>query len=108
MPQFAIAHEGSCASTSRKVFSPAPNQNECSIATPRSSWAWTLGSHDVGKLTLPSCSAPCAGMVAPSAVMNASAGMEDFMGDVLDREVSAAGNEPATFDRHPDPVRAPT
>ena len=56
IPQVAIAHEGSCASTSRNIFSPALYQKECSMATPRSNWACTLGSQDVGKLTLPSLS----------------------------------------------------
>src|SRR4051812_744753 len=39
---------------SAKVFSARLYQKECNIATPRSKVGWTAGSHDVGKLTLPS------------------------------------------------------
>ena len=42
-PQVAIAQEGSCASTSRKVFSAALYQNECSMATPRRNKRLHLG-----------------------------------------------------------------
>src|SRR4029450_11558077 len=78
-PRRAIAHEGSCSTTSRKVFSAAVYQNECSIATPRSNWACTLGSQDVGKLTLPSCSALCAGTPTASAAINTNVALKDFM-----------------------------
>src|SRR5262245_65216341 len=78
-PHLAIAHEGSLSATSRKVFSAAEYQNECSIATPRSNWACTLGSQELGKFTLPSCSAPCAGMAAASAVMDTNVESKDFM-----------------------------
>ncbi len=37
-----------------KAFSAATYQNEWSIATARSKSACNFGSHDVGKLTLPS------------------------------------------------------
>jgi hypothetical protein len=37
MPHVAMAHCGSAARTSRNAFSPAENQNECSMETARSS-----------------------------------------------------------------------
>ena len=70
---------GSCTSTSRKVFSVALNQNECSIATPRSNSACTFGSQDVGKVTLPSCSAPLAGSAVESTAKNTKATTDVLM-----------------------------
>ena len=53
MPQVAIAHEGSCASTSRKAFSVSPYRNECSMATDRWKDSCTAGLHEFGKSTVP-------------------------------------------------------
>jgi hypothetical protein len=53
MPQYAIAQVGSLTSTSRKTCSPAPNQNECSMATPRARSACTAAAHEFEKFTLP-------------------------------------------------------
>src|SRR5215218_10186425 len=53
-PHVAIVHDGSRARTSRKVFSAALYQNECSIATPVSSSGCTLGSHELENFTRPS------------------------------------------------------
>src|SRR5438309_12064213 len=54
IPQVAIAHCGSALSTSRKAFSPAEYQKECSMATARSNVDCTFGSQLDGKDTLPS------------------------------------------------------
>ena len=55
-PHFAIAHTGSCASTSRNAFSPSVNQKECKSATARLNFSCTAGWHDVWNSTSPSCS----------------------------------------------------
>src|SRR5438309_9567984 len=54
IPQVAIAHCGSALSTSRKAFSPAEYQKECSMATARSNAGCTFGSQLDEKDTLPS------------------------------------------------------
>src|SRR5262249_54988257 len=51
-----MAQAGSCWRIPSKVRRAMTNQYECNMATPRSNSACTLGSHDVGKLTLPSFS----------------------------------------------------
>ena len=56
VPHVAMAHEGSFASTSPKVFRPSLNQNECSMATPRRRSSCTAGLHEFWKATLPSWS----------------------------------------------------
>ena len=56
MPQYAIAQVGSCRRTPSNVRRAIRNQYEWIIATPRSNSACTLGSQEVGKLTLPSFS----------------------------------------------------
>src|SRR5262249_51374225 len=56
IPHPAIAHEGSCASTSRNDFSVSAYRNECSSATDRWKLSWTAGLHEFWKSTLPSCS----------------------------------------------------
>src|SRR5258706_9089696 len=48
-----MAHCGSSRSTALNVFSDSGNQYECSIATAVSKACCTFGSHDVGKVTLP-------------------------------------------------------
>ena len=53
MPKVAMAQPGSSARTCRNAFSPALNQNECSMATPRCSSPCTFGSHELAKDTLP-------------------------------------------------------
>src|SRR5262245_25052146 len=66
-----MVQDGSASSTSRKALRPSGNQNECSSATPRSNRACTLGSQEVGKLTLPSCCGAlpvvCGGSSCPNA-----------------------------------------
>ena len=57
MPKVAMAQRGSFCRTLRKVFSPAVNQNECSIAIARCNSGCTLASQELAKATLPSC--PC-------------------------------------------------
>src|SRR5712691_10492915 len=51
-----MAQVGSCCRIPSNVRRAYRNQYECSMATPRSNSACTLGSHEVGKLTLPSLS----------------------------------------------------
>src|SRR5215470_19976662 len=51
-----MAQVGSCCRIPSKVRRAYRNQYECSMATPRSNSACTLGSQEVGKLTLPSLS----------------------------------------------------
>src|SRR5215475_4417598 len=51
-----MAQLGSCCRIPSKVRLAYRNQYECSMATPRSNSACTLGSQEVGKLTLPSFS----------------------------------------------------
>ena len=62
MPQCAMTHVGSLASTFWNDATAAENQNECSCATPRSNSGWTPDAQDVGKCTEPSRSPgwPCA------------------------------------------------
>src|SRR5882672_10025765 len=48
-----MAHVGSSFNTAANVFVASGNQYEWSIATPRSKSGCTLGSQDVGKVTLP-------------------------------------------------------
>src|SRR5439155_20924117 len=58
MPHVAIAHEGSCASTSRKAFSVSPYRNECSMATDRWKDSCTAGLQEFWKSTLPTWAWP--------------------------------------------------
>jgi hypothetical protein len=77
MPQYAIAQLRSLASTLRKTCSPAPNQNECSMATPRARSACTAGAHELEKFTLPTWPCPvwpsCSSWQSAAAVVNRSA-----------------------------------
>ena len=77
MPQYAMAQAGSFASTLRKACSPAPNQNECSIATALASSACTAGEHEFEKLTVPTLPWPawlsCSSWQNATAVVNRSA-----------------------------------
>ena len=72
MPQVAMAHPGSCASTSRKALSPSANENECNSATARVNFACTAGWHDVGNDTSPSCSGGLPGESPQAAVAAAN------------------------------------
>ena len=56
IPQYAIAQLGSSRRTPSNVRRAIRNQYEWIIATPRSNSACTLGSQEVGKLSLPSFS----------------------------------------------------
>src|SRR4029450_11175864 len=51
-----MAQLGSCCRPPSKARLAYRNQYECNMATPRSKSACTLGSQEVGKLTLPSLS----------------------------------------------------
>jgi len=77
MPQYAIAQLRSLVSTLRKTCSPAPNQNECSMATPRARSACTAGAHELEKFTLPTWPCPvwslCSSWQSAAAVVNRSA-----------------------------------
>jgi hypothetical protein len=77
MPQYAIAHLGSLASTLRKTCSPALNQNECSIATPLARSACTAGAQEFEKVTLPTWPCPawpsCSSWQSAATVANRSA-----------------------------------
>src|SRR5207253_10114933 len=53
IPQYAIAHVESVASTSLKARIDAPNSKEWSSATARSNCGATVGLHDVAKCTVP-------------------------------------------------------
>src|SRR5450759_2260722 len=61
IPQSAIAHVESAASTSLNARIDAPNSKECNNATARSNRGATAGLHDVAKWTVPNSSvgAPC-------------------------------------------------
>src|SRR5687768_15408867 len=56
MPQYAMAQLGSWSSTALNVLCASGNQYECCIATAASKSGCTLGSQDVGNVTLPSWS----------------------------------------------------
>src|SRR5688500_14314813 len=56
MPQCAIAHVESAASTWLNAWIDAPNSKECSSATARSNCGATLELHEVAKWTVPSVS----------------------------------------------------
>ena len=53
MPKVATPQLGSSSSTCRKAFSPAENQNECSIATARCNSPCTLASQELANDTVP-------------------------------------------------------
>src|SRR5204863_9565638 len=52
-----MAQVGSAVNTSLKARIEAPNSNECNKATARSNRGATAASQEVGKWTVPSCSA---------------------------------------------------
>src|SRR5262245_41823205 len=82
MPQYAIAQLGSCRSTPSNVRRAIRNQYEWIIATPRSNSAWTLGSQEVGKLSLPSFSScwPRAPQLSAAVIPMTSIRYFGFMG----------------------------
>ena len=102
MPKVATPQAGSSSSTCRKAFSPAENQNECSIATARCNSPCTLASQLVGKETLPTtpawASASCASAIVftPRATTRGTnAGISfmeylDFFGPTGGRSMCAA------------------
>ena len=108
MPQCAMAHVGSLASTFWNDATAAENQNECNCATPRSKSPRTPAAQDVGKCTEPSrspgfpwacasCGCDAAGLATTrtlqaNAVMEARPNRMVFLRDVRDgRDQPTAG-----------------
>src|SRR5207344_2796411 len=78
IPQYAIAQLGSSFRIPSNVRRAIRNQYEWIIATPRSSSACTLGSQEVGKLSLPSFSSCWPKALQPSAADIAAASIRHF------------------------------
>src|SRR5215470_6669704 len=56
-----MAQSGSISVTWENALPASSNQNECSIATPRSNSSRAAALQETGKCTVPSCSGPPAG-----------------------------------------------
>src|SRR5262245_30850658 len=78
MPQYAIAQLGSSRNTPSNVRRAIRNQYEWIIATPRSNSACTLGSQEVGKLSLPSFSSCWPNALQLSAAVIPATSNSDF------------------------------
>src|SRR5262245_35816245 len=78
MPQYAIAQLGSSRNTPSNVRRAIRNQYEWIIATPRSNSACTLGSQEVGKLSLPSFSSCWPNALQLSAAVIPATSTSDF------------------------------